>query len=65
VNSEMTGAKLVALSDGQVRNILVAGGGDLVHVIALDGEGRPLSQVQLKIDEVAELIRALQEVRDA
>ncbi len=65
MNSEMTGAKLVALSDGQVRNILVAGGGDLVHVIALDGEGRPLSQVQLKIDEVAELIRALQEVRDA
>ena len=64
VSAEMSRAKLVALTVGPVRNLLVAGGGDLVHLVALDGEGRPLSQAQLRLPEVAELIRALQEMRE-
>ncbi len=65
MSSEMTRARLVPLTEGPTRNLLVAAEGHLVHVIALDGEGRPLAQAQLRLPEVAELIRALKEVRDA
>ena len=65
MSSEMNRAKIVDVAQGPVRRLLVAGGGDLVHLVAIDDEGRSLAQVQLRLPEVEALIGALQEMRDA
>lgn len=61
----MNRAKIVQLAQGPVRKLLVAGGGDLVHVVAMDAEGRTLAHVQLSVVEADAVARALTEVRRA
>lgn len=61
----MTRAKLVELTQGPVRKLLVAGGGDLVHVVVLDAEGRALAQVQMQAEEAEALEQVLREMRGA
>lgn len=65
MSREMNRAKIVPVAQGPVRKLLVAGGGDWVHVVALDAEGRTLAHVQLGAAEADALARALAEVRRA
>lgn len=64
MSREMNRAKVVALRQGPVRKLLVAGGGDLAHLVGFDEEGRTLCHAQLAADELEALLRALEEMRE-